>query len=332
MVILCLTVTWPWSSLHPDTHPHYTLSVVLTVPWFWSWQSLNSPPHQGLTIVLSGLTLILTSAWNSPPFYVLTLVLTMHCLWSSLHPDSCPDYCLTLFVTWAWLLSVFSLTLILTTTRLSSSQRSDSVLYGLKFCLTMTSLFASLGPDSCPHWRQRTFLPRTWFLSSVVAYVLSGCHSALNQFLTGPWHWSSTQRHSGSHYGLTPFPLFSFLFLKFIYFNWRLVTLQYCSGFAIHWHESAMSIHVFPIVNPLNPIPLGCPQAPALSVPSHALNLDWRFVSHLVIHMFQCRSPKSSHPRLLPQSPKDCSLHWCLFWCFTYRVIITIFLNSIYMH
>ena len=23
-------------------------------------------------------------------------------------------------------------------------------------------------------------------------------------------------------------------FLKFIYFNWRLITLQYCSGFAIH--------------------------------------------------------------------------------------------------
>ena len=27
---------------------------------------------------------------------------------------------------------------------------------------------------------------------------------------------------------------------KFIYFNWRLITLQYCIGFAIHQHESAM--------------------------------------------------------------------------------------------
>ena len=25
---------------------------------------------------------------------------------------------------------------------------------------------------------------------------------------------------------------------KFIYFNWRLITLQYCIGFAMHWHES----------------------------------------------------------------------------------------------
>ena len=48
--------------------------------------------------------------------------------------------------------------------------------------------------------------------------------------------------------------------------------------------------------------------------------------------MFQCYSLKSSHPRLLPQSPKVCSLHPCPLCCLTYRVIITIFLNSMYMH
>ena len=29
--------------------------------------------------------------------------------------------------------------------------------------------------------------------------------------------------------------------------------------------------------------------------------------------MFQCHSPKSSHPPPLPQSPKDCFIHLCLF-------------------
>ena len=36
---------------------------------------------------------------------------------------------------------------------------------------------------------------------------------------------------------------------------------------------------------------------------------------HMISYMFQCHFPKSSHPRPLPQSPKDCSIHLCLFCC-----------------
>ena len=39
-------------------------------------------------------------------------------------------------------------------------------------------------------------------------------------------------------------------FFPFIFIRWRLITLQYCSGFSIHWHESAMDLHVFPIPIP----------------------------------------------------------------------------------
>ena len=46
-------------------------------------------------------------------------------------------------------------------------------------------------------------------------------------------------------------------FLKFIYFNWRLITLQYCIAFVIHWHESATGVHVLPILNsPLTFLPI----------------------------------------------------------------------------
>ena len=122
---------------------------------------------------------------------------------------------------------------------------------------------------------------------------------------------------------------------KFIHLNWRLITLQYCIGFAIHQHESARGVRVpYPEPTSLLPphsIPLGRPSAPAPSNQYHALNLDWRFISYMILYMFQCHSPKSSHPLPLPQSPKDCSIHQCLFCCLVYRVIVTIFLNSIYM-
>ena len=40
------------------------------------------------------------------------------------------------------------------------------------------------------------------------------------------------------------------LIITIVYFNWRLITLQYCGGFCIHWLESAMGVHVFPILKP----------------------------------------------------------------------------------
>ena len=126
-----------------------------------------------------------------------------------------------------------------------------------------------------------------------------------------------------------------YIFFSFIYLF--IFTLQYCIGFTIHWRESTMGAHVFPILNPPptslpNPSLWVIPVQPAPSTLYHASNLDWWFISHMIIYMFQCHSPISSHPRPLPQSPKDCSIHLCLFCCLAYRVIITFFLNSIYMH
>ena len=126
-----------------------------------------------------------------------------------------------------------------------------------------------------------------------------------------------------------------FLFFKIIYLFIFYFTILYwfCHTFTWIRHGCTCVPHPeTPSLFPPHPIPLGHPSAPALSTLYHASNLDWRCISHIIIYMFQCHSPKSSHPCPLPQSPKDCSIHLCLFCCLAYRVILTIFLNSIYMH
>ena len=82
---------------------------------------------------------------------------------------------------------------------------------------------------------------------------------------------------------------------------------------------------------PPRAIPLSHPSAPAPSNQYRSLNLDWPLVSYMILFMFQCHSPKSSNPLPLPQSPQDCSIHQCPFCCLVYWVILTIFLNSIYI-
>ena len=106
--------------------------------------------------------------------------------------------------------------------------------------------------------------------------------------------------------------LVSFFFkYKFIYFNWRLITILYWFCHTSTWirHRYTRAPHPErPSYLPPRTIPLGHPSAPAPSNQYHASNLDWRFVSYMILYMFQCHSPKSSYPLPLPQSPKDCSV------------------------
>ena len=117
----------------------------------------------------------------------------------------------------------------------------------------------------------------------------------------------------------------------FFFFNFAIL-YSFCHTLTWVRHGCTCVPHPEPPSHlPPHPIPLCHPSAPALSTLYHASNLDWLSVSHMIIYIFQCHSPISSHPCPLPQSLKDCSIHLCLFCCLTYRVIVTIFLNSIYM-
>ena len=80
-----------------------------------------------------------------------------------------------------------------------------------------------------------------------------------------------------------------------------------------------------PLPPPSPSHPSGSSQCTSPEHLSHASNLGWQSVSHLIIYMFQCYSLRSSHPCLLPQSRKACSIHLCLFFCPVYTDIVTIF-------
>ena len=124
--------------------------------------------------------------------------------------------------------------------------------------------------------------------------------------------------------------IYSFFFNFYFYF-----ILQYCIGFAIRWHESAMGVHEFPILKPLPPpSPYYLSGSSQCTSPKHPIScIKPRLVIHFLHDSIHVSMPFSQiiPPLLLPQSPKVCSKHLCLFCCLTYRVIITIFLNSIYM-
>ena len=134
------------------------------------------------------------------------------------------------------------------------------------------------------------------------------------------------------------------IFLKVVIFNTKIkknfiITLFYFT--ILYWFCHTLTwVHhgCIQAPNPESPshlppyiISLDHPRAPAPSILYLVSDIDWRFVSYMIVYMFQCHSPKSSHPLSLPQSPKVRSIHLCLFCCQAYRVIITIFLNSTYM-
>ena len=91
-----------------------------------------------------------------------------------------------------------------------------------------------------------------------------------------------------------------------------------------------------PILNPLPPpfppYPSGLFQSTGLGCPASCIELALAiYLPNVVMYMFQCYSLKSSHPRLLPLSPKVCSLH-LYFLCYPACGIIgTIFINYIYI-
>ena len=83
------------------------------------------------------------------------------------------------------------------------------------------------------------------------------------------------------------------------------------------------------------PSPYHLSGSPQCTSPKHPVScIKPRLAIHFLYDIIQVSMPFSQIipplPLPLPQSPKDCSIHLCLFCHRAYRVIVTIFLNSFY--
>ena len=89
--------------------------------------------------------------------------------------------------------------------------------------------------------------------------------------------------------------------LSFLYYYYYFFTLQYCIGFAIHQHESAMGVHVLPI---LNPSPSSLPIPSLWVIPVHQplasciLHRTWTGDSFLIWYYTCFNAILPNHPTL----------------------------------
>ena len=95
-------------------------------------------------------------------------------------------------------------------------------------------------------------------------------------------------------------PLVGPFFFKCIYFNWRLITLQYYICFAIHWRESATGIHVLPILNP-PPFPSHPSGSSQCISPEHPVScIEPGLAIHFLYDIIHVSMP---FPQIIPPSP-----------------------------
>ena len=120
-----------------------------------------------------------------------------------------------------------------------------------------------------------------------------------------------------------------YLFIYFLLYNTVLV-LPYIDM------NPPQIVHEFPTLSPPpTTLPISSLWVIPVHQPKHPVScIELGLVIHFIYDIIHVSIPfsKSSHPLPLQQSPKVCSIYLCLFCCLTYRVIVTIFLNSIYMH
>ena len=139
----------------------------------------------------------------------------------------------------------------------------------------------------------------------------------------------SIRRDSTFHHIYT----YIYTYIHICILNWRIITLQYCDGFAIHQHESTRGIHV----SPPSWIPLPPLSSPHPSRLSQSIGFGFpvSYIKHPFVTYFTYGNVYVSMlfsqiipPSPSPLCPKICSLCLCILCCPAHRIFDTIFLYS----
>ena len=138
---------------------------------------------------------------------------------------------------------------------------------------------------------------------------------------------------NGGSWVLTHIFLFQiFFFFSFTFISLRLITLQYCSGFLPYIDMNQLWIYM------CSPSWTSIP-----SLLGFAVYEPWALVSCIQPGLAICFTLDNIYismlfSQIIPHLPSPIEsktlfyIYLCRFFCLAYRVIITIFLNSIYMY
>ena len=106
-----------------------------------------------------------------------------------------------------------------------------------------------------------------------------------------------------------------FIIIIFFYFT---ILYWFCHTSTCLHHGCTHVPHPEPPSHfPPHTIPLGHPSAPAPSFLYLASNLDWWFISYMILYMFQCHSPRSS-PCSLSHRVQKTVLYICVSFAVSY--------------
>ena len=158
-----------------------------------------------------------------------------------------------------------------------------------------------------PTWATGSMKPYGWKTDSILLEAKFSLASPEEQYWSSPpSHQEGSPAHFPYQFELTIqyniWWCYSFFLFYFIFKLYNIVLVL--PNIEMNRPQVYMCSPSWTLLPPPSPYhPSGLSQCTSPSIEYRASNLDWRLVPYMILYVFQCHSPKSSHPLPLPQSP-----------------------------